>query len=168
MSVRITLADLRSEAVIRLIADHMRLMNELSPPGSNHGFDLQALKADDVSVWAAHIGTELVGCVAIKQIDQRHGEIKWMHTRRGYRNRGIARQILQYTIHIAEDRGYSRLSIETGSQPGFKPAWRVYERHGFSYCGPFADYEDNPPSVFMTMEISPPSPAPPKQAKADI
>jgi len=153
VSVIITQADLQSDSIIGLVAEHMRLMNALSPPGSNHGFDLQGLKADDVSVWAAHIGADLVGCVAIKQIDSEHGEIKSMHTHRDFRNQGIGRVILQHTIQIAKDRGYSRLSIETGSQPGFEPAWRVYERHGFVYCGPFADYEDDPASIFMTMEI---------------
>jgi putative acetyltransferase len=26
---------------------------------------------------------------------------------------------------------------------------RLYESFGFSYCGPFADYQDDPNSVFM-------------------
>jgi len=29
-----------------------------------------------------------------------------------------------------------------------------YERFGFVYCGPFADYRDDPFSHFMTLEVA--------------
>ena len=45
--------------------------------------------------------------------------------------------------------------IEPGNriQRRLRPARRLYERFGFRYCGPFADYADDPYSVFMTKEL---------------
>ena len=35
----------------------------------------------------------------------------------------------------------------------FEPARRLYAKFGFRYCEPFADYGEDPNSVFMTKEI---------------
>ncbi len=51
--------------------------------------------------------------------------------------------------------GYDRLYLETGSQDFFAPARRLYQRHGFSICPPFADYGDDPNSVYMTLALDP-------------
>jgi putative acetyltransferase len=45
------------------------------------------------------------------------------------------------------------LSLETGSMPFFEPARRLYRRHGFEPCEPFAQYELDPNSVFMTLML---------------
>jgi len=34
--------------------------------------------------------------------------------------------------------------------PEFEPARQLYARAGFTVCGPFGDYTDDPNSVFMT------------------
>jgi putative acetyltransferase len=54
----------------------------------------------------------------------------------------------------ARQMGISLLSLETGSADFFLPARKLYEKFGFEYCGPFADYKDDPNSVFMTKMIS--------------
>jgi putative acetyltransferase len=35
----------------------------------------------------------------------------------------------------------------------FEPARELYTRAGFIYCAPFADYIEDPNSVFMTKEL---------------
>ena len=35
----------------------------------------------------------------------------------------------------------------------FKPAQNLYAKFGFKMCGPFADYVEDPNSVFMTKEL---------------
>lgn len=45
------------------------------------------------------------------------------------------------------------LSLETGSMEAFAPAQRLYESFGFIRCDPFADYQPDPDSVFMTLEL---------------
>jgi putative acetyltransferase len=49
--------------------------------------------------------------------------------------------------------GFSRLSLETGATDPFRSARRLYEKFGFGYCGPFADYRLDPLSVFMTRAL---------------
>ena len=55
-------------------------------------------------------------------------------------------------IEEARRRSYGRLSLETGSGPGFEPALALYRKFGFVECAPFADYRDDPFSRFMTIK----------------
>jgi putative acetyltransferase len=61
--------------------------------------------------------------------------------------------LLTYILEEAVRRGYARLSLETGSAEAFEPARQLYANFGFAYCGPFADYVEDPYSVFMTREL---------------
>ena len=61
--------------------------------------------------------------------------------------------MLQHIIAAARARSYARLSLETGSMPAFDPARRLYESFGFTYCPPFADYIEDPNSVFLTLKL---------------
>jgi len=44
--------------------------------------------------------------------------------------------------------------LETGSMPFFEPARRLYRSHGFQDCEPFADYKEDPNSVFMAKDLT--------------
>ncbi len=61
--------------------------------------------------------------------------------------------ILRHILSVAKERGYRRLSLETGSMPFFAPARKLYAKFGFEYCAPFSQYTDDPNSVFMTKEL---------------
>jgi len=63
--------------------------------------------------------------------------------------------MLEHIIDEARRRSYARLSLETGSGPGFDAALALYEKCGFEYCEPFANYRDAPFSRFMTLKLSP-------------
>jgi putative acetyltransferase len=76
-----------------------------------------------------------------------------MRTPTALRRKGAGRAILAHIIEVARSRSYERLSLETGSLDAFKPAQRLYESFGFTYCGPFGEYKDDPNSVFMTMRL---------------
>ena len=66
----------------------------------------------------------------------------------------MASQLLIHVIEQAKQKGLRRLSLETGSMEFFEPARLLYEKHGFVYCEPFGDYELDPKSQFMTLELS--------------
>jgi putative acetyltransferase len=76
-----------------------------------------------------------------------------MRTPRSLRRRGAGRALLEHIVRVARERGYDRLSLETGSMEAFAPARQLYERAGFVRCGPFGDYRDDPNSVFMTLAL---------------
>ena len=145
--------DLTSPAVHALLQEHLNSMYELSPPESVHALDLNKLRQPEISFWCAWDGTVLLGCGALKELDRTHGEIKSMRTPTALRRRGAGRAMLMHIIDVARSRGYERLSLETGSFAAFKPAQTLYASLGFTHCGPFADYTDDPNSVFMTLRL---------------
>ena len=122
-------------------------------PESVHALDLSELRASDVTFWTAWDGEELLGCGALKALDAKHGEIKTMRTSRKHLRKGVAAAILEHITNVARERGYERLSLETGSGGPFDAALRFYEKHGFEYCEPFADYVPDPFSRFMTRSL---------------
>jgi putative acetyltransferase len=140
-------------AVVALLQEHLQGMAQLSPPESIHALDLDGLKGTDITFWSAWQDDELVGCGALKQLDAAHGEIKSMRTASRHRRKGVAAAMLAHILAEADRRTYRQLSLETGSMQGFEPARRLYVRFGFQSCGPFADYMDDPNSVFMTRAV---------------
>src|SRR6185436_20107129 len=139
-NLQIKLDDLTAPDVADLLADHLREMNQHSPPESVHALDLEDLKRPEITFWTIWSGDELVGCGALKELDARHAEIKSMRTAPAFRGKGAGKLMLRYILDEARSRGYRRLSLETGSMAAFEPARRLYESHGFSYCGPFETY----------------------------
>lgn len=151
--MRIKVDDLSGPEVAELLSEHLRSMALHSPPESIHALDLNALRKPEITFWSAWDGNELLGCGALKALDSGHGEIKSMRTASRHLRKGIASQILQHILNEATQRGFKRLSLETGSMEAFEPARRLYVRFGFTFCGPFADYVEDPYSVFMTKEL---------------
>lgn len=145
--------DLQGPEIANLLQEHLRSAAEFSPPESIHALDLPALRAPEITFWTAWQGDELLGCGALKELDSTQGEIKSMRTVSAHLRKGVGARILQHIITEAQRRSYRRLSLETGSMDAFAPARSLYTRFGFEYCGPFADYKEDPNSVFMTREL---------------
>lgn len=145
--------DLTSAEIAKLLADHLREMNLHSPPESVHALDPEKLRQPGITFWAIWNGDELVGCGALKELDENHAEIKSMRTTAKYRGKGAGKLMLRHILDEAKQRGYKRLSLETGSTAAFEPARRLYASHGFIDCEPFADYVLDPHSVFMTINL---------------
>jgi putative acetyltransferase len=145
--------DLTGHAIRTLLEDHLRDMHAQSPPESVHAMDVARLRRPDVSFWSAWDGEALLGCAALRELDAIHGEVKSMRTAPASRGRGVARALLAHVVAEARARGYARLSLETGSQPGFEPARRLYASLGFERCAPFGEYVEDPYSVFMTLVL---------------
>lgn len=149
----IRLDDLRGPEIAALLQEHLDDMKLHSPPESIHALDLEKLRRPEITFWSLWQDGELLGCGAIKQLDATHGEIKSMRTSNRHRRKGVAARMLQHILDEAKQRGYQRLSLETGSPAAFVPARELYARFGFRYCAPFADYVHDPYSVFMTREL---------------
>ena len=151
--LEIRIDDLTSPAVGRLLAEHVANMRALSPPCSVHAHDVDRLRQPDITFWSVWDGDALVGCGALKQLDPSHGEIKSMRTAAAHLRKGVASTLMRHVLDEARRRGYRRLSLETGSTQDFSPAHHLYASFGFERCGPFADYEEDPFSVFMTRAL---------------
>lgn len=151
--MKIVVDDLASDPVARFLEEHMRDMRSVSPPESTHALDLAGLRNPSITFWSVLDGETIVGCGALKALDAQHGELKSMRTAASHRSQGIGALMVQHIIDEARRRDYCRLYLETGSMPFFAPARRLYARFGFVQCPPFADYKDDPNSVFMTLAL---------------
>lgn len=139
-----------------LLGEHLADMYATSPAESVHALDAAALSGPAITFWTARgDSNEVLGCGALKKLQQGQGEIKSMRTAAHARGRGIATLLLTHILAEARISGYERVYLETGSQDFFAPARRLYQRHGFSICPPFADYGADPNSVYMTLDLDP-------------
>ncbi|MDY7024543.1 MAG: GNAT family N-acetyltransferase, partial [Cyanobacteriota bacterium] len=114
--------DLTCGKIADFLQEHLDEMNRITPPESVHALDLEALELPNITFWSAWEDNELVGCGALKELNQKSGEIKSMRTAKTHRRQGIASKILEHIITEAKYRGYNCLYLETGSFPEFAPA----------------------------------------------
>ncbi|WP_394126413.1 GNAT family N-acetyltransferase [Vibrio hepatarius] len=144
---------LESSAVLDLLREHLEDMNATSPAESVHALDVSALKESTVTFWSSWQGEQLLGCVALKALSSEHGELKSMRTTTLARQKGVGSTMLRHVLDHARQQGMTQISLETGSMNYFAPARALYEKHGFEYCDPFADYTEDPNSQFMTLVL---------------
>ena len=154
--MHIKIDDLTGPEIHALLQEHLHSMTLHSPPESIHALDLGALRKPGITFWTAWSDADqngaatLLGCGALKELDAGHAEIKSMRTAAQHLRKGVARAILSHILDQAQGRHYARLSLETGSAKAFEPARQLYASAGFTYCGPFAQYVEDPYSLFMT------------------
>ena len=151
--MRIEIDDLSRPQVHRLLKEHLANMYELSPPEQVFALDLNELRVPGITFWTVWDEQTLLGCGALKELSPTHGEIKSMRTPALARGKGAGRKVLECIISVARERGYTRLSLETGTHPAFEPAHNLYRSKGFVLSGPFGSYSVDPHSVFMALEL---------------
>jgi len=147
-------ADLDDPSVVKLVESHILAARRQTAPGSAHALDLSGLRVPHISVWVASRGGVVVGTGALKRLSTAEGEVKSMYTAPFARRCRVASVMLAHIIDTAQSEGLVRLSLETGSWSYFEPAIALYASFGFVKCPPFADYREDPNSVFMTLDLS--------------
>jgi putative acetyltransferase len=152
--IEIRVDDLSGAAIAAFLEEHICDMKSVSPPESKHALDLEGLRQPEITFWIAWDGNTIAGCGALKELSAQEGEVKSMRTAPRNRGQGVASSLLEHVILEAGRRGYRKLYLETGSMTFFEPARRLYAKHGFVPCPPFADYWDDPNSVFMRKDCS--------------
>jgi len=149
----ISIEDPRAKDVRELLQRHLAFAREHTPPEDVHALDVDGLIDPSVTFFSFRVEGELLGVGALKQLDERHAELKSMHTAEAARGGGIGRAMLDHLMSVARDRGFRRVSIETGSMAAFAAARSLYASAGFQPCGPFGDYRPSPNSVLMTLSL---------------
>ena len=145
--------DLTGAEITELLRLHLDEMHQWSPPESVHAMPIERLRAADVTFYSLWQGDQLAACGALKQIDPSHGELKSMRAHPEFRGKGAGRAMLDHLLGEARQRGYTRVSLETGRPEAFRPARALYEANGFAECPPFADYVADSFSICMTREL---------------
>ncbi|MCR9075139.1 MAG: GNAT family N-acetyltransferase [bacterium] len=140
--------------ITALLNQHLEEMRSISPPESKHALDIDALRTPDITFWSVRDDDgALMGCGALLRLDPTHAEIKSMRTDPAHRRMGVGAALLMHIIDHARSQQFTRLSLETGAQDHFAPARALYECFGFTPCGPFGNYREDPNSVFMTRSL---------------
>lgn len=151
----ISIEDPRSPDVIALLDTHLAFAHSTSPPEDVHALDIDGLVSPDVTFFSLRDSGTLLGVGALRELDATHGEIKSMHTAEVARGQGVGRALLDHLLSTARSRGYTRVSLETGTMDGFAAARSLYVKAGFEECPPFASYFVSPHSVCMTLQLGP-------------
>jgi putative acetyltransferase len=154
----ISIDDPQAADVVALLERHLAFANSHSPPEDVHALDVAGLLDPAITFYSFRLNGELLAVGALKRLDREQAELKSMHTAEAARGRGIGRAMLDHLLGVARERGFSRVSLETGAMAAFAPARAMYAKAGFSECAPFADYSPSRNSIFMTLQIRPPGP----------
>jgi len=149
----ITLGDFNDARVKALLTRHLAGMHAHSPPGHVFALDWSALQRPEISFYTLWDGEELLGCGALKELDPRAGEIKSMRTADAHVRKGVGTAILEHIIGEARRRGYSQLSLETGSGPAFTPALSLYRKYGFVDGDAFGNYQTSSFNQFLHLAL---------------
>jgi putative acetyltransferase len=139
-------------ALIVELNDAMNAQEPDTPEEFKFRMTAEEMAGPETTVWIARLDGNAVGCGALLRHGEGYGEVKRMYVRPGMQGRGIAGLILSAIEQKAAAEGMSRLALETGVP--YLAARRVYERAGFAQCGPFADYPENPYSVFYEKALT--------------
>ena len=152
MAVEIAPESPLQDEVRVLIAELNATLLELTPPEFCFHMTAEQMAGPDTTVFVARENGEAVACGALKRHDGRIGEVKRMYTRPSHRGRKIGTEIVARVESVARTEGIERLVLETGDR--HPAAWTVYERAGFTRCGPVLDYPDSQWSVFYEKKIA--------------
>ncbi len=145
--------DPTSPVAAALITQHLAIARGLMPAGLVYALDVSGLAAADTRFFTAWRGQALAGMGALRRLAPDHAEIKSMRTPPGHQRQGVAGAMLAHLLAIARADGVSRVSLETGTQPLFAPAIRLYEAAGFQPCDAYGDYRASPYNRFMTLAL---------------
>ena len=139
--------------VNHLLTKHFIELRSVSPDDSCHVLDIKGLKDSSIKFWSFWDNNQLIGCAALKFLDDEHGEFKSIRVEDNSRGKGFGEKIISHLIEVAKNEGIRRLSIETGAGDFFKSARKLFKKFGFKTCRPFADYKEDPNSCYFDLEI---------------
>jgi putative acetyltransferase len=145
--------DPRAEDVRALLERHLTFARTSTPPEDVFALDVSGLCDDGITFVSARRAGELLGVGALKHLDGAHAELKSMHTAHAARRQGVGRIVVEHLLALARERGYRRVSLETGNLDVFAPARALYSSLGFQPCAPFGPYVDSRTSACMTIDL---------------
>lgn len=151
MTVTVDVESPLTDEVRTLIAELNTVLLALSPPEACYNLTVEEMADPTVTVWIARDGDAAIGCGALKRHSDTVGEVKRMFTRPAWQGQGVGRRVLDKILETAEREELKTLVLETGDQ--HPAAWAIYEKAGFTRCGPVLDYPDSPYSVFYQKQL---------------
>lgn len=100
----------------------------------------------------AYVGTQPVGCGALRSYSDSEIEVKRVFLKAEYRKQHIGSKILENLITYAKENRYQRMILETGDF--LKDAMRLYSRYGFEQIANYGAYANMEESLCMARDIT--------------
>ena len=100
----------------------------------------------------ARVGANAAGCVALRPLDARTGELKRLYVRPPYRSNGLGARLIESVICAARQAGYCELRLDT--LPIMASAQALYRRLGFIEIPPYHD-KHLPGTQFYSLQLAP-------------
>jgi putative acetyltransferase len=135
-----------------LVAELNAALLALTPPEFCTHMTVEQMAGDATTLFVAREDGQAVAVGALRRDADGIGEVKRMYTRPEHQGQGIGGAILAEIEALARRDGLTRLVLETGDR--HPAAFRVYERGGFTRCGPVLDYPDTGWSVFYEKALA--------------
>jgi putative acetyltransferase len=145
--------DFSDPRVLDLVREHFTGMHASSPPGTAYVLDLSGLQQPTISFFTIWEDEDLLGCGALKHVDDTTGELKSMRTTARHLGRGVGKRMLEHLLMLARARGYKRVCLETGTGPAFEAALGLYRKYGFVPCGAFGEYAPSDFNQFFELAL---------------
>ena len=139
--------------VNELLKKHFIELRAASPEGSAHVLDIPGLKVPSIKFWSLWKNEKLIGCGALKFLDNDHGEFKSIRVHNNFRKKGYGKKVIAILIEKSRQLNIQKISIETGSGEFFLPARKLFKNSGFKECKPFSHYVDDPNSCYMSLNL---------------
>lgn len=98
----------------------------------------------------AEINSEIVGCGAIRPIDQNIGEVKRMYAK--YPGKKIGQTILGFLENEAVNLGYTNLVLETRVKN--ESAVHFYQKQGYKVIPNYGKYTDRPEAICLEKSLN--------------
>jgi putative acetyltransferase len=140
-----------SADAVMLITELEADLEPLYPRASRHGYSVEQLIAESVAFFVLRDGETPAGCGGILLVGTEYGELKRMYVRPQFRGRGFGTLLVDHLADHARAHGVGLLRLETGIHQ--TAAIRLYERMGFQRIPPFADYDEDPLSLYYEKRI---------------
>ncbi|TKT76838.1 GNAT family N-acetyltransferase [Aquamicrobium sp. LC103] len=152
MAIEIAVETPLQDDVRRLVAELNETLLDLTPPEFCFHLTVEQMAEPATTLFVARENGGAVACGALHRHEGGIAEVKRMYTQPSHRGRKIGQMIVERIERLAREEGIAKLVLETGDR--HPAAWAVYERAGFTRCGPVLDYPDSQWSVFYEKDIA--------------
>ena len=136
-----------------LLKKHFIELRSVSPEGSTHVLDIPGLKIPSIKFWSLWENEQIIGCGALKFLDENYGEFKSIRIADKFKQKGLGIKIINHLIKEAKKLNVKKISVETGSGDFFLPARKLFKKCGFQPCEPFSHYKEDPNSCYFSLDI---------------
>ena len=101
-------------------------------------------------LYVAYLESEFAGCIALRKLNDTQCEMKRLYVKPEFRNKGIAKILVEKIISDAKTIGYSNMLLDT--LPFLTTAIEMYKKIGFYEIG---RYNDSPleNTIYMKLDL---------------